>query len=94
MVVYCLFSLPTIAQQKTRYSATVAFQYHPYDFFLSAGVEMHCSSWHHEVQLGCGVNRTFFQQRFYPKVTYSLGYRLMDSDTLSWKLIPQVRLAL
>lgn len=70
-------------QDDSKSAITATFQYHPYDFFLGLGYQYAPQKWEQEARLSIGLNRSLFQRRFYPKLTYIFAYRLTVYKTLS-----------
>jgi hypothetical protein len=70
------------------YSAV--FQYHPYDFFMGVGMQKSISKHRLSTQFYAGVNRTFFQQRFYPKLDLHYSFDLFDKTP--FRVLPELHI--
>ena len=85
----CFFGLSMKAQtldsltKKKQFLLGVHFQYHPYDFFLVPSFSLQKNQFKNEIRFGIGINRTFFQQRFYPQLTYQFSYTFIEQKQFS-----------
>jgi hypothetical protein len=73
------------------WALSTVFQYHPYDFFVGVGMQKSVSKHRFGAQFYSGVNRTFFQQRFYPKLDIQYGFDLFEKTIIH--VIPELHLA-
>jgi hypothetical protein len=71
-LVFSICYISVLTAQKQDF-ISIAFQYHPTDFFGNLGWKRERSSYAFGANFGVGINRTFFQQRFYPKLTGCYG---------------------
>jgi hypothetical protein len=71
------------SQDDKNSAVTLNFQYHPYDFFLGIGYQYAPQKWEHEARIGFGINRSIFQTRLYPKLTYQFGRRFIIYRTFT-----------
>ncbi len=69
---------------------SAVFQYHPYDFFMGVGMQKSISKHRLSAQFYSGVNRTFFQQRFYPKLDLHYGFDLFEK--IPFRVLPEIHL--
>ena len=74
-------SFLSLAQKETP-TVSLLVNYHPTDFFT--GVEFNQNKQTTILSLGLqiGINRTFFQQRIYPKFHFSIGKSLVFKEKL------------
>lgn len=73
------------------WAMSTSFEYHPYDFFFGLGIQKSLSKHRFDARLYTGVNRTFFQQRYYPKLDLHYGFDLFDKSII--RFLPEIHLA-
>jgi hypothetical protein len=72
------------------FALSVSFQYHPYDFFFGIGCRKAFNSHYLGASFYTGINRTFFQGRYYPKMGMSYGVDILRYSSVH--LIPELHL--
>lgn len=86
----CCFPIFSIfAQDSVSYSLSTNLQYHPHDFFFNLQFSRQKQRVVHALDLGFGINKTIFQRRFFPKMSYEFGMNFKLVDWLA--LQPGVR---
>lgn len=70
----CCFPIFSVfSQDSAQYALSANFQYHPQDFFFTLQASRQKNHLVHTIDFGFGINKTLFQQRFFPKVSYEFG---------------------
>lgn len=87
IVFWCSSCCNLNAQKKDLLCAII--QYHPTDFFGSIGVQREFQQIGYNFNFGCGINRTFFQQRLYPKVNIGVLHDWFPAEKL--QLVSEAR---
>ncbi len=89
-LVFCFFFALNVHSQiqdstnpKRKLILGAHFQYHPYDFFLVTSLSLQKKQMNHEIRFGTGINRTFFQQRFYPQLSYHFSYSFIENRSFN-----------
>ena len=86
-ICFLSFSLFAQGQEIKNSSYSLAVRMNRNDFFVQMSrIEKH-HLWQHELGFGYGINRTFFQSRFYPEIFYRAAYKILGND--KWALGPQ-----
>ncbi|TXI86497.1 MAG: hypothetical protein E6Q37_03860 [Crocinitomicaceae bacterium] len=66
--------------QANRATFNVGLEYNQQDFFLNAGYTKQLKRFELGAAVGVGVNRTFFQQRIFPKMQLQGTYQVVQSE--------------
>lgn len=82
-IIFILFLVGTfklMAQGGDTNFVKVAFEYNKMDFFSTVSFGQQHRKSQTEIGLGVGVNRTFFQQRMYPRMQARASYFFVDKS--------------
>lgn len=79
------YSQPEISRSTNQKSLSLTHTYsiQKFDNFLVHSIGLEIKRIHLSTSLGCGLNRTFFQNRFFPLINIAVGYKLMGNQKIS-----------
>ncbi len=87
---FMLLSFSLFGQEKSDFSLAFKFAYHPQDFFFHAQASFVKNNLYQGVNAGFGINKTLFQQRFNPRLSYEIGYQLPLFKSVSLQAALQI----
>ena len=71
------------AQDSAMVSYTAGIRINRVDFFIQATRQTNFHNFRHEFGVGIGINRTIFQQRFFPELSYRFSYDVLQKERFS-----------
>jgi hypothetical protein len=82
-IVTIAFILPFLSfAQKEKLAISALVNYHPTDFFTGFELNHNTGKIIYSLGLQVGINRSFFQQRMYPKIHFSIAKELAIKDKI------------
>jgi hypothetical protein len=82
LLVMLLYCKPILYSQDTKHSLNYSFGITRFDFFTGLEYQRNIGRFDPFVGFEVGVNRTFFQQRFFPKLKIGTHYFIVRSERI------------
>lgn len=82
IVTFALFISFLSLAQKEKPTVSLLVNYHPTDFFTGFEFNRTKLKTNYSLGLQVGINRTFFQQRIYPKIHFSIAKEIAFSEKI------------
>ena len=82
IVILFLFNMSLFHAQDQKYKVTSQVIYNKMDLFVGFSLIQQKTKIDHELSINAGINRTFFQNSFFPMFQYTNTYMLVDKNQL------------
>lgn len=88
-----LFISSCALSQNDLHQVKLGLRYNRLDFFIEPSVVFQQVKVKHELGLGLGINRSFFQKRLFPEFSYSLSTNFAAFKLLDYQAVSSYRLS-
>lgn len=92
LVFFLFFSCLSLAQNDLQ-QAKLGLRFNRLDFFVESSIVFQKIKVKHELGLGLGINRSFFQKRLFPELCYTLSTNFTQFKLLEYQGISSFRLS-